>query len=94
MCVPQQVREISASAPSLAEDSNAKSKERLESRGDTICHRYLGAQGYLRNRIEVVNILLEGFMPKLGIGLSSITEDFGPMRSLESKNWDENVRQL
>ncbi len=94
MCVPQQVREISACAPGIAEETNPKLKQRLESRGDTIRHRYLGAQGYLRNRIEVVNILLEGRVPKLGIELSTITEKIEPMRSFEGKNRDENVRGL
>ena len=49
--------------PSLAEESNPKSEQRLESRGDTIDHRYLGAQGYLGNRIELVNILLGSACP-------------------------------
>jgi hypothetical protein len=68
-------REISACEPSLDEESNPKLEQGLESRGDTIDHRYLGAQGYLRNRIELVNIYDSPPMPKLGNELGSITED-------------------
>ena len=48
--------DISAFMPNLAEESNPTSEQRLESRGDTIDDHYLGAQGYLGNRIDDVNI--------------------------------------